>query len=36
MPAGAKRSNGRDVAEMDEIAMRLGHDQLTHADSGAA
>ena len=31
----------RDVAEMDEIAMRLGHDQLghdqlTHADSGAA
>jgi len=24
----------RDVAEMDEIAMRLGHDQLTHADEG--
>jgi flagellar export protein FliJ len=26
----------RDVAEMDEIAMRLGHDQLTHADAGSA
>ena len=25
----------RDVAEMDEIAMRLGHDQLAHVDSGA-
>ena len=26
----------RDVAEMDEIAMRLGHDQLIHADTGSA
>ena len=26
----------RDVAEMDEIAMRLGHDNLAHADTGAA
>jgi flagellar protein FliJ len=24
----------RDVAEMDEIAMQLGHDQLTHAEAG--
>ena len=25
----------RDVAEMDEIAMQLGHEQLAHADAGA-